>query len=341
MSKQNTPPTEQKTSFTAKINAFMAKAKEKFFNLYNRKFVVRGEKYHLGETAAAYTLLTPTIITLIILFVLPLLILLVLSVHEFRMTKGVLEFHGWKPKEFFANFIYLFTRDKFWKAMGNTVTFAVIKLGLDVILALCVALMLDSRVWFRKIMRTIYFSPVVVPVVACSLIWLWFYDPTLGPFNQILSWFGIEPLQWLYHSDTAMMSIIIFSVWHGLGYNVVLLLSGLQGVSGEYLEAAKLDGASNMQIIWHIKLPILKPIINFVVMMGIINAFKAFSEVNVMTPDGGPGYSTAMMVNYIYELAFTNGRMGRGAAASIVLFLVIFALTTIRNKIGGSKEIYD
>ena len=326
MSKQKTPPTEQKTPFLAAM-------KEKIFDLYNRKFVVRGEKYHLGETAAAYTLLTPTVITLIILFVLPLLILLVLSVNDFRVNKGVLDFNG------IENFLYLFRAEKFWKAMRNTVIFAVIKLGLDVILALCVALMLDSRVWFRKLMRTIYFSPVVVPVVACSLIWLWFYDPTLGPFNQVLEWLGFEPLQWLYHPSTAMMSIIIFSVWHGLGYNVVLLLSGLQGVSGEYLEAAKLDGASEMQVVWHIKLPILKPIISFVVMMGIINAFKAFSEVNVMTPDGGPGYSTAMMVNYIHELAFKNGRFGRGAAASIVLFLVIFALTTLRNKIGGSKEI--
>ena len=332
MSKQNTPSAEKKAPF-------MAAMKEKFFNLYNHKFKYRGEKYHLGETAAAYTLLTPTIITLLILFVIPLVMLLVLCFCQFKMTDGILKFHGFA--NLFANFRYLLNAEKFWKAMTNTVVFAVVKLSLDVILALCVALLLDSRVWFRKIMRTIYFSPVVVPVVACSLIWLWFYDPTLGPFNQILGWLGLEPLQWLYHPSTAMMSIIIFSVWHGLGYNVVLLLSGLQGVSGEYLEAAKLDGATEMQVVWYIKLPILKPIINFVVMMGIINAFKAFSEVNVMTPDGGPGYSTAMMVNYIYELAFTNGRMGRGAAASIVLFLVIFALTTLRNKIGGSKEIDD
>lgn len=326
MPNQKTTPPEEKTSFMTKVN-------EKFFNLYNRKFVVRGEKYHLGETCAAYTLLAPTIVCLIVLFVLPLIILLVLSVNDFRVNKGVLDFNG------IENFLYLFRAEKFGKAMRNTVIFAVIKLSLDVILALCVALLLDSRVWCRKLMRTIYFSPVVVPVVACSLIWLWFYDPTLGPLNQILTALGLEPLQWLYDSKTAMMSIIIFSVWHGLGYNVVLLLSGLQGVSGEYLEAAKLDGATEMQVVWHIKLPILKPIINFVVMMGIINAFKAFSEVNVMTPDGGPGYSTAMMVNYIYELAFTNGRMGRGAAASIILFIVIFALTTLRNKIGGSKEI--
>jgi len=307
--------------------------KEKYFNLYNKKFTCRGEKYHLGETTVAYTLLLPTILTLILLFVLPLIILLVLSVNDFRVTRGVLDFNG------IENFIYLFKAEKFWKAMRNTVIFAVVKLGLDVCLALGIALLLDSKIWFRKFMRTVYFSPVVVPVVACSLIWLWFYDPNLGPLNQILGWLGMEPLQWLYAEETAMASVIAFSVWHGLGYNVMLLLSGLQSVSGEYLEAAKLDGASDMQIVWHIKLPMLMPIISFVISMGIINAFKAFSEVNVMTPEGGPGYSTAMMVNYIYELAFTNGRFGRGAACSIILFCVIFTLTNLKDKIGGSKEI--
>lgn len=304
-------------------------------SLYNRKFTLGGVKYHLGETAAAYSLLLPTVITLIVLFVIPLVMVILLSFTDFRVNTGTGSFNG------LDNYIYLFTSEKFWKAMRNTVVYAGIKLALDLVLALCVALMLDSRVWFRKLMRTIYFSPVVVPVVACSLIWLWFYDPGIGPLNQILGWFGIEPLKWLYSEDTAMLSIILFSVWHGLGYNVVLLLSGLQGISGEYLEAAELDGASDMQIIWKIKLPLLKPIINFVLMMGIINAFKAFSEVNVMTPDGGPNYSTAMMVNYIYEVAFTNGRLGRGAAASIILFAVIFVLTILRSRIGGSKEIED
>ena len=307
--------------------------KERYFNLYNKKYMYRGEKYHLGETTVAYTLLAPTIITLILLFVLPLIILLVLSVNDFRVTRGVLDFNG------IENFIYLFKADKFWKAMRNTVTFAVVKLGLDVCLALGIALLLDSKIWFRKFMRTVYFSPVVVPVVACSLIWLWFYDPNLGPLNQILTWLGMEPLQWPYAEETAMASVIAFSVWHGLGYNVMLLLSGLQSVSGEYLEAAKLDGASDMQIVWHIKLPLLMPIISFVISMGIINAFKAFSEVNVMTPEGGPGYSTAMMVNYIHELAFGNGRFGRGAACSIILFCVIYALTALKDKIGSSKEI--
>ena len=307
--------------------------REKLAAFGSRRVQIGKNKYHIGETLASYTLLVPTIATLIMLFVLPLIMLIVFSFMDYRMTTGVMKFNG------LDNFIYLFTADKFWKSLRNTVFFAGFKLTLDVSLALAVALMLDTRVWCRKLLRTIYFSPVVVPVVACSLIWLWFYDPGIGPFNQMLGWFGIDPLKWLYHEKTAMLSIIIFSVWHGLGYNVVLLLSGLQGISGEYLEAAKLDGASEWTIIRKIKIPLLMPIISFVISMGIINAFKAFSEVNVMTPDGGPGYSTSMAVNYIYELAFTNGRMGRGAAASIILFVIIFVLTQLKNKIGGSKEL--
>lgn len=300
----------------------------------NRKIVVNGVKYRLGETAAAYTMLVPTFLCLVMLFVIPMVMVVLLSFTDFRMTTGNMEFCG------LDNFTYLFTNEKFGKAMRNTVFFAVVKLTLDVVLALAIAFLLDSNVRFRKAMRTIYFSPVVVPVVACSLIWLWFYDPGIGPLNQILGWFGISPQKWIYGEKTAMLSIILFSVWHGLGYNVVLLLSGLQGISGEYLEAATLDGASSWQIIRKIKLPLLKPVINFVIMMGIINAFKAFSEVNVMTPDGGPGYSTAMAVNFIYQQAFTNGRMGRGAAASLILFLVIFILTQIKNRV-SSKEVYD
>ena len=140
--------------------------KERSSSIYKRKFKIGGVKYHLGETTAAYTLLLPTIITLILLFVLPLIILLVLSVNDFRVTRGVLDFNG------IENFVYLMKADKFWKAMRNTVVFAVVKLGLDVCLALGIALLLDSKIWFRKFMRTVYFSPVVVPVVACSLIWL-------------------------------------------------------------------------------------------------------------------------------------------------------------------------
>ncbi len=295
------------------------------------KFMFLGQRYDTGEVITAYILLIPTMVTMLFLFVVPIVQVVIMSFTDYRLTTGVMNFNG------LTNYKYLFTDAKFGKAMLNTATFAVFKLTLDVVLGLGVALMLDSKVICRRAMRTIYFSPVVVPVVACSLIWLWFYDPGIGPLNQILTALGLEPLKWLYSESTAMLSIIIFSVWHGLGYNVILLLAGLQNIPETCIEAAKVEGANEWTIIRRIKLPLLSPVISFVIMMGIINAFKAFSEVNVMTPDGGPGYSTAMAVNYIYEQAFTNGRMGRGAAASLILFAVIFILTMLKNKVGNKN----
>ena len=134
----------------------------------------------------------------------------------------------------------------------------------------------------------------------------------------------------------------MYSVWKGVGYNVMLFLTGLQNIPDTYIEAAKVDGANSWQTLIKIKLPLLRPIMSFVVMIGIINTFKVFAEVNVMTPKGGPQYSTALIVNYIYEQAFTRGRMGRACAAAIILFVIIFALTQIQNHIGSKKEVsYD
>lgn len=113
------------------------------------------------------------------------------------------------------------------------------------------------------------------------------------------------------------MSIIIFSVWRGVGYDVVVFLSGLQGIPDSCMEAARVDGASEWQTFWRIKLPLMKPMVAFVLMMGFIGSFQSFTEVDVMTPGGGPNQSTLLVVNYIYEQAFGNAKMGRGAAASV------------------------
>ena len=205
-----------------------------------------------------------------------------------------------------------------------------------------IALMLDSHIPLRKFLRSTYFAPVVVPVVASSLIWIWFFDPDVGPLNMILEKLGLEPLLWLNDKSTALVSILMFSVWKGIGYNVMLFLTGLQNIPDSYIEASKVDGASWWQSLIKIKLPLLRPITNFIVMIGIINTFKVFAEIDVMTPTGGPGYSTAMIVTYIYEQAFTRGKMGRACAASIILFVIIFILTQIQSKMNASKTVdYD
>ena len=294
-----------------------------------------GHVYEREQVIAAAILMTPVLVAVFMLFILPVVQVVYYSFTNMTTSKRG-TFVG------IENFKYLIGDQKFFKAIGNTVLFAVMKLVFDTGLALIIALMLDSHIPLRKFLRSTYFAPVVVPVVASSLIWIWFFDPDVGPLNMILEKFGLEPLLWLNSKNTALISILMFSVWKGLGYNVMLFLTGLQNIPDSYIEASKVDGATWWQSLIKIKLPLLRPITSFIVMIGIINTFKVFAEIDVMTPTGGPGYSTAMIVTYIYEQAFTRGKMGRACAASIILFIIIFILTQIQSKMNASKTVdYD
>ena len=294
-----------------------------------------GRVYEREQVIAAAVLMTPVLVAVFMLFILPVVQVVYYSFTNMTTSKRG-TFVG------IENFKYLIGDSKFFKAIGNTVLFAVMKLVFDTGLALIIALMLDSHIPLRKFLRSTYFAPVVVPVVASSLIWIWFFDPDVGPLNMILEKLGLEPLLWLNDKSTALVSILMFSVWKGIGYNVMLFLTGLQNIPESYIEASKVDGASWWQSLIKIKLPLLRPITNFIVMIGIINTFKVFAEIDVMTPTGGPGYSTAMIVTYIYEQAFTRGKMGRACAASIILFVIIFILTQIQSKMNASKTVdYD
>ncbi len=299
------------------------------------KFILKGREYEKAQTLAAAVFLLPTVIVLFFLFVLPVVQVVYISFTNWSLITNVKDFVGIK------NFEYLFSDKKFGTAIVNTFTYSVFKLSCDIVLSLFVAVLLDSVIPFKRILRTIYFAPVVVPIVASSLIWIWFYDPGIGPFNQILAALGISKLQWLYHESTSLLSIGLFSVWKGLGYNIVLFLAGLQSIPLSYEEAARIDGAKSSQVFFKVKLPLLSPILSFVVMIGIINSFKVFTEINVMTPNGGPLNSTMLLVVYIYEQAFKNGRMGRGSAAALILFVIIFLLTIVQKQISRKTVHYD
>lgn len=298
-----------------------------------RKFRFFGKTYETSEALVGLFLILPTLAFLTFIFVIPVIQVIQLSFTNFNMATGEMSFIGWR------NFEYLLENEKFWMSLLNTCKYAAAKLTLDTALALLIAVMLDSHVPLKRFLRSTYFAPVVVPVVASSLIWIWFYDPSVGPFNQILEWLGLPTSRWLYSEKTALWSILIFSLWKGVGYNMVLFLSGLQNIPDSYLEAARLDGASEWKVFWKVKFPLLRPITSFVLMMGIINSFKVFTEINVMTPDGGPLGSTTLIVNYIYEQAFTNGRMGRASAASLILFLIIFTLTQVQHHLDARKTV--
>ncbi len=258
----------------------------------------------------------------------PMLRVFHLSLTNFSLTKGTRDFVG------LQNYAYLLGEDRFRRSVGTTFLFSFVKLPLDMVFALGCALLLNRKVAFRRFFRSAYFAPVVVPIVASALIWVWFYDPGIGPFNQILAFLGLPPLQWLNDERTALLSIILFSTWKGLGYDIVIFLAGLQSIPDVYIEAAKIDGANPRQIFRRITMPLLSPVVYFIVLMGIINSFKVFTEISVMTPNGGPMYSTAVLVHYIYETAFTRSRFGRAAAASVILFALVLLLTRIQKGIG-------
>jgi multiple sugar transport system permease protein len=287
------------------------------------------------QQRAAAVMMTPLLITLILLFLLPVLLVLIMSFTNWSMTTTTRSYVG------FRNFLFVLNDSRFWKAFGNTLFYTGIKLVADTGLALFIAVLLDKKIHFRRFFRIAHFAPVVVPITASSLIWLWFYDPGIGPLNQILSWLGLPSMQWLYSEKTALLSVILFSVWKGLGYNVILFLAGLQSIPESYLEAARIDGASERQVFRKVKLPLLAPITSFIVMMGIINCFKVFTEVDVMTPNHGPLESTLLMVSYIYDQSFTRGKMGRGAAAAIILFLIIFVFTMLQRRLGRKEVSFD
>ena len=291
------------------------------------------KEYRTNEILVGILFILPTVAFLIFTFIMPVIDVIELSFTNFSMSAGTMKNIG------LENYRYLLSNEDFWLSMKNTVIYSLLKLTLDTGLALFFAVMLDKNVPLKRFLRSTFFAPVVVPMVASSLIWMWFYDPNVGPLNQILAFLGLPQSKWLYHESTALLSILLFSLWKGVGYNIILFLSGLQNISDSYVEAAKLDGASEWQLFWKIKFPLLRPITSFVIMMGIINSFKVFAEFNVMTPDGGPLGSTKLIVSYIYEQAFTRGRMGRASAASLLLFMVIFVLTQIQSMVNAKKTI--
>ncbi len=287
------------------------------------------------QRRAAAVMVAPLFITLFLLFFLPVLMVVGMSFTNWSLTTATRDFIGLK------NFLFVLNDLRFWKALGNTALYTSVKLVADTGIALFIAILLDRKIHFRRFFRIAHFAPVVVPITASSLIWLWFYDPGIGPLNQILAALGLPALQWLYSEKTSLLSIILFSVWKGLGYNVILFLAGLQSIPESYLEAARIDGASERQVFFKIKLPLLAPVTSFVVMMGIINCFKVFTEVDVMTPNHGPLESTLLLVSYIYDQSFTRGKMGRGAASALILFVIIFGFTLLQRAFGRKNVSYD
>ncbi|MFD1019666.1 carbohydrate ABC transporter permease [Thalassobacillus hwangdonensis] len=269
--------------------------------------------------------LLPNLLGFLIFIGVPIVSSLVISFTDWDLL-GSMEFTG------IDNYIRLANDPEFWISFRNTFFFIFGYLPLVMIFGLGCALLLNKKIRFRAFFRATYFLPVITSWVAVSLVWKWLYNPKFGLINYMLSVIGIDGPQWLNDPDTAMIGIIITSAWKDIGFVMVLFLGGLQNISPSYYEAAAMDGASKFREFWSITLPLLAPTTFFVTIISLINSFQVFDQVMIMT-GGGPGGSTVVMVQNIYNHAFRYYEMGYASAMSWVLFIVIFIFTYIQMKV--------
>lgn len=240
-----------------------------------------------------------------------------------------------------ANFTQLLTSDDvLWKALWNTVYYTVITIPLALVLALVLALALNTGLKGLTAFRTVFFMPVVTSTVAVALVWSWIYNKDFGLLNAFLGVFHVSPQNWLGSTKWAMLSIIIMSVWKGLGYNMVLFLAGLQGIPRQLYEAARIDGAGWWNQFRYVTLPLLTPTTFFLIIMGIIGSFQVFDQAYIIT-NGGPDYATTTIVMLIYRNAFQWFHMGYASALAWVLFMMILAVSLIQIRLSRRWVYYE
>ena len=222
----------------------------------------------------------------------------------------------------------LFSDPTFWVSLRVTLIYCFCSVGLNIVVAMIIALLLNQNIRGQQVYRTIYYLPFVISGVAVSWMWRIMYHPEFGVINFLLDLVGIQGPRWLASSTWALPAIIIMSIW-GFGGSMVIFLAGLQGIPVHLYEAAAIDGAAAWSKFWHITLPLMTPSIFFVLTTGIIGAFQAFTTIYIMT-QGGPGDATRVYALYLYESAFKFYRMGYASALAWGLFFIVLSVTLLQ-----------
>ena len=250
-----------------------------------------------------------------------------LSGREWDLLGPALE----APGVGFRHYVEIWQDDRFVKALINTFLYVLACIAFMPPLALGVAWMLNEVKVVPWFWRLLFFLPVVTSSVAMSLVWQYIFDPTYGPLNEALKALGLRPLGWIMDPDLSLVSLIIVSLWQGIGYHAIIYLAGLQGIPDDYYEAATIDGAGAVRKFFHITLPLLKPTSLFVFVMVAINAFQAFTPFYVIT-NGGPIDSSNVLGLYIYKTAFDFLNMGKASAMAVVLFVLVVLVSVFQLR---------
>jgi multiple sugar transport system permease protein len=284
-----------------------------------------------SQIAASYLFLLPYTAAFATFILLPFVISLMLAFCQYDLTsRQSVRYIG------LANFREAFGDRFFWMAVGATFRYVVMIIPAQLVLSVLLALGMHAMTRGRNVVRALLFLPGMFSIAVACILWGWFYNQEFGLFSYLLKKIGQDPIPWLSNRDMAMPSIVIMTLWWTLGASSVVVLTGLQQIPPQLFEAAAIDGASRWQTFWKVTLPMLRPVLLFMVDMNTIGAFQLFAQPVLLAPGGvagGPEMRTRGVVQLIYDTAFANYRLGYGAAISWLLFLLIAGFSLIQYRI--------
>lgn len=278
------------------------------------------------EAITAYLLITPNLLIYAIFTIVPVVFSLVLAFTDWNFVSGLkgIKLIG------LGNFLSLPTDSWFISSLRNNLVFSLV-VPASMAMGLLCALLLNNFAYLRPLLRSMIFMPFISSAVAVAIVWLVIFHPTSGPVNSFLMSIGVEnPPRWTGTATWALPTVMIVSLWAGMGYDMMIYLAGLQGIPKELYEAAEIDGATNLRSFLHITFPLLWPTTFFLLVTGIIGSFKVFALINVMT-QGGPGTATTMLAFYVYRAGFVFYRMGYASAVAWVLMVMVFFITLLQT----------
>lgn len=234
------------------------------------------------------------------------------------------------------NYTGLWADGRFRSAFANTWMFALLVVPAQTVTAFFLALWVNRPEPAWRWLRAVFFVPVVIAMPVLAVLWTLLYQPAqggdMGPVNATLGVFGIPPQAWLRDPALALPAIAFMSIWQGVGLQMMVFLAGLQGVSKELLDAARIDGAGSWQRVWHVVVPAMRNTIIFVVTVTTILAFRIFVQPYLMTR-GGPGNSTLSLIQSVYEMTFVSQDLGRACAAAMVFLVLVGGLTWVQRRV--------
>jgi ABC-type sugar transport system permease subunit len=281
----------------------------------------------------AFPFIAPSMVGVLLFLAIPVVWVIVLSFLNYNFASPT----TWAGIQ---NYISIFKYDGAAHSLGVTAYYVLLNIPAQTILALGLAVMIDRKRRGMGLYRILFVAPYLSTPVAMAIIWYWVFDPKLGAVNHFLALFGIQGPNWLSSSTWAMPVVAGVNIWQFLGFNMLFFLAGLQAIPRSLYEAAELDGASKWRQFWRISMPLLNATLLFVLITDVIGSFQVFDTLYVLT-GGGPGDSTKVMSLTIYDIGFTDYRLGEAAALSVLLFGVILVFSVGQFMYFRKRTTYD